>query len=342
MKRILKSLAWNLGLPLGLFCGMYFFYPFRQSFEMDFDEGVNLIKALLLLRGFPLYRLVWSDQPPLFTYLLAGEFRLAGLSVNAARLLVLLFSCALLWGITHYLRLVWGDLHALAGAFLLLLLPGYLSLSVSAMIGLPALTWAMLALVALAYWHRRHAYPWLVASALALSLAALTKLFAGVLAPVFAVGIFAGEVARLRGDGRWLPALLKALLPAAAWSALFALVVAGVLLVTVGPANLSQLIAPHLTAFENRLFQEVGAYTLQRPARRRLVGFGTGDIGSRLRPARTQVAGSVPGSLDGERLPAAVAGIAGVGAPDPAGDAPGGHPGGRRGRRGAGRACVGV
>ena len=116
MTRILKSLAWNLGLPLGLFGGMYFFYPFRQTFEMDFDEGVNLIKALLLLRGFPLYRLVWSDQPPLFTYLLAGEFRLAGLSVNAARLLVLLFSCALFWGITHYLRLVWGDLHALAGA----------------------------------------------------------------------------------------------------------------------------------------------------------------------------------------------------------------------------------
>ena len=52
------------------------YYPFRKIFEIDPDEGINLIKGLLVEQGYSLYTEIWSDQPPLFTYFLAVVFRI--------------------------------------------------------------------------------------------------------------------------------------------------------------------------------------------------------------------------------------------------------------------------
>ncbi len=75
---------------------MLLFFPFRDKFQFDGDEGINLMKAMLMLRGYPLYNQIWSDQPPLLTYLLAIVFRVFGFEVNVARLTVLLLSSVLL------------------------------------------------------------------------------------------------------------------------------------------------------------------------------------------------------------------------------------------------------
>src|SRR4051794_5789212 len=56
-------------LLLGLTC---------NAFQYDTDEGLNLMKSLLQLRGHHLYSEIWSDQPPLFTYILSGWFKLTG------------------------------------------------------------------------------------------------------------------------------------------------------------------------------------------------------------------------------------------------------------------------
>jgi len=233
----------HLALPLAFLAAMYFVFPFRQRFEFDLDEGLNVMKALLVARGYPLYTQVWSDQPPLLTYLLAGVIRLYGADIDAARSLVLLFSTALMAAAVHTLRLSWGFWHALAGALILLMLPFYTTLSAAVMVGLPAIAIAVVSLLALVLWHQRRQRRWLALSALLLGLSVLTKLFTGLLAPIFVVGLLLGE----RGAASWRTRLQPAML----WCLVFGGVVGGLGLLLVGPANLDQLITTHLSARED-------------------------------------------------------------------------------------------
>ncbi len=50
-KRVrVRDLAWLL-LPFSLFALVILFFPFRFVFELDNDEGVNLIKSVLITQG---------------------------------------------------------------------------------------------------------------------------------------------------------------------------------------------------------------------------------------------------------------------------------------------------
>jgi 4-amino-4-deoxy-L-arabinose transferase-like glycosyltransferase len=243
--------VWHL-VPSGIFFAWIFlYYPYREVFAMDLDEGINLIKALLVGRGFQLYSQVWSDQPPLFTYLLTGFFKLFGYQVNEGRLLSLIFSTLLIWASLQYLRLAWGRVAALSGIIVLVLLPGYLSFSVSVLIGLPALTFAILSMLALALWHKQRQAGWLWVSGLLFSLSIFTKLITAFVIPIFIVGLIASEVARWRTTGRVLDLLRPALL----WSASFgvsSILLAGLL---VGPVGIPQLVLPHFRASQLDIFR---------------------------------------------------------------------------------------
>ncbi len=46
------------------------YYPFREKLQFDTDEGLNLMRSMLVVMGHPLYSEVSSDQPPLFTLIL--------------------------------------------------------------------------------------------------------------------------------------------------------------------------------------------------------------------------------------------------------------------------------
>jgi hypothetical protein len=119
------NIAWPIGLALIFLTIMGLFYPFRQQFEYSRDEGVNLMKAMMVAKGYHSVREVWSDQPPLFTYWLAGAFELAGFKVNVAA-----GGADIIDGVGVGERRIstpgWGILHALAGFIMLLLLPKYL------------------------------------------------------------------------------------------------------------------------------------------------------------------------------------------------------------------------
>ncbi len=238
--------AAHLALPLAFLLAMFFFFPFRERFEFDLDEGFNAIKGLLLARGYPLYSQVWSDQPPLLTYLLAGVIRLFGADMDALRTLILLLSTLLMGSAVHYLRLTWGLWHALAGALIIFILPFYTTFSVAVMVGLPAIALATASLLALELWHQRRLQCWLVLSALLLGLSVLTKLFTGLLVPIFILGILLGE--------RNAPSWRKRLRPAIIWGLVFGLVTAGLGLLLVGPAYMSQLVTTHLLARQNPAF----------------------------------------------------------------------------------------
>ena len=237
------DLLWLLS-PSILVALVILFFPFRFAFELDADEGVDLLKSVLVAQGSRLYTDVWSDQPPLFTYLIAAIFRLLGVKLNVVRLMVLMFSCALFWAVVQYLRAFWGAWHAALGGVILILLPFYLRLSVSVMFGLPSISLAMLAVLAICYWHKEDRKLWLVLSGLALAASLMTKLFTGLLAPLLLAGLIIQEWHGFRKTGSWRGLLT----PAAIWTFAFATCALLIGLVLIPPDGPGQLLVNHWRA----------------------------------------------------------------------------------------------
>ena len=232
---------------------IFLFYPFRARFEFDPDEGINAIKALMLARGFPLYSQIWSDQPPIFTYLLAITLRLTRFDINIARTFVLILSSILLVSAALFVRLSWSTLHALFAVLLIALLPFYASLSVSVMIGLPAITFAMLSLLALGAWHTSRRNFWLFISALALGLSAFTKIFTLFLVPIFLLGILIDYQPASNQKHIWRSRLTPAFL----WGIPFTALSLLVSLIFIGPAYLPELFNTHLAARTVELYESL-------------------------------------------------------------------------------------
>lgn len=253
----LRNLLWHLLVPVIFFVVGYYFLNSRNFFEFSLDEGLNLMKAMLLRQGYSLYGEIWSDQPPLLTYLTLLVFRFWGYEAAPVRLVVLFTSSILLWAAFEYMRLVWGIVPALIGVILITLLPKYLILSVSVMEGLPAISFAMLALLALACWHKQHRYLFLILSAIALSLSVLIKLFTGLLAPIFVAGILIDGLDNFRIMRSWRSLLL----PPAIWILVFVLLTAGLGLALTGMENLPQLLETHLDASGSEVFDQA-IYTI--------------------------------------------------------------------------------
>ena len=220
------------------------YYPFREKLQFDSDEGLNLMRSMLVVLGHPLYREVSSDQPPLFTQLLGLLFRVVGFEVNPARFLVLLFSTLIVWACAQFLQLTWGKLAAILFLPLMMMAPQYLRLSTSVMIGVPSIALAALSMLFVVFWHRSKKNLWLVLSGFALALSVFIKLFTGFVAPIFLIGITAAEYLDKRNEGlSW-----KILQPALIWSICFAGL--GILLglILIGPQNVWLIIFPHLEA----------------------------------------------------------------------------------------------
>ncbi len=230
------------------------FYPFQEKLQFDTDEGLNLMRSMLVTMGHSLYGEVSSDQPPLFNIILAVVFRLAGFDVNAARGLVLLFSTLLVWACAQFLELTWGKLAAVLFLPLVILAPRYLNLSVAVMIGLPAIALAAVSMVFVTVWHQTRNSAWLVLSGCLLALSVLIKLFTGFLAPIFLIGITLSAYF----DGKDKRFSWRVLRPALIWSISFAGLGLVLGLVLVGPKNVWEIVYPHLMAPSEKYFQEEG------------------------------------------------------------------------------------
>jgi hypothetical protein len=252
LKQILSAI-WPLALALAFFLAMSYFFPFRVRLDYGPDEGINLIKALLVSRGYPLYEEIWSDQPPLFTLMLSGWMKVFGFQVIPARFLVLFLSTILLWAAAEFLRRAWGAPHAVAGAILIVFLPYYPRLSVSVMVGLPSITFVVVSLLFLILWHQRRKYVWLILSAIFFSISIFIKIFTGFLAPIFLLGLLADGYRRYPR----LREYKQMIKPAFLWGLTASLLSLAILLLFVGPANIPQLLQPHLEANEVSYFQQL-------------------------------------------------------------------------------------
>ncbi|MHC4653259.1 MAG: ArnT family glycosyltransferase [Planctomycetota bacterium] len=191
--------------PLLLLVLVLAFHPFREVVVFDPDEGNNLMKARLVADGHALYSEIWSDQAPLFTWMLRAWLGLTSWSVEAGRMLVLLCSCVLVWALYQSLRLTAGHLGAVASCVLLVTSAGYLRLSVSVMLATPSLMFAMLSLYAALRYRPDGRAAWLALSGVFLALALGVKMWTGLLVPIVALCVLlAARVgAPAPGGRRW-------------------------------------------------------------------------------------------------------------------------------------------
>lgn len=241
--------AWvDIALPITIaliFLAFTFsYYPFREKLQFDSDEGLNLMRSMLVTLGHPLYSEVSSDQPPLFTHILAFLFRITGFEVNPARMVVLLFAGLLVWAGAQFLQLTSGKLAAIIFLPLTIMVPQFLRLSTSVMIGVPSIALAAVSMLFVAIWHQKRSSFWLVLSGFALALSVLIKLFTGFVMPIFLLGITACVYLEQRGQGiSW-----RMLRPAFIWSISFAGLAILLGFALVGPQNISAITSPHLAA----------------------------------------------------------------------------------------------
>jgi hypothetical protein len=250
LRLVFSELAWQAGPPLIYGVLMLRFFPYWRDFSISSDEGYNLMKAAMVVKGYALYSQIWSDQPPFLTYLLAWLYQLRGFSVYSSRLLILAFSCLLVWSVVQFLRLAWGKTAALLVVALLLLVPYFPLLSAAVMVGQPSLAMAGVSLLFLTAWHRRPMRILLIFSALAFSLSILTKLFTAPLAIVFVIGLIAAQYTANQEE----QSLFQLLSPAMLWSVIFiaSTLIAGIWLS--GTQNINELFQPHLAASQASVY----------------------------------------------------------------------------------------
>jgi hypothetical protein len=183
--------VFHLAVPLGFGAIALLLMPMATVFQFDFDEGQEIAKALLYNQGYPLSA-IWSDQPPLLTVTLAAWLRVWGDSIGAGRSLILGFSMVLVWAFAQVLRRAVGDRFALLGTGLLIMTANFLRLSVSVMIGMPALACLMVSLYGIIRHHESRRWGWVVCSGITAGLSLQYKMFTILLLPLWGLSLWGG------------------------------------------------------------------------------------------------------------------------------------------------------
>jgi len=135
-----------LALFLGTFVFLQCFLPLRTVIQIGADEGFELAKATLCLQGSKLYTDVWNDQPPLHTFLITQILKHISRSILGPRLVTTGFALVLLTSIFLISQRIGGLKVASLTTALLVGSPGFIELSASCMLEIPALAPAVAAL----------------------------------------------------------------------------------------------------------------------------------------------------------------------------------------------------
>lgn len=174
-------LDWVVPLGFGVFLCLA--APLRTALEFGADEGFELMKALLVSQGHPLYQEIWNDQPPLHTEVLALLFRVFGPSAYVGRLLSVAFAMVLVGSLYQIVRHQAGRVGGLVAVLLLVSSSSFLQLSVSVMLELPAMALGMASLWAWSNYAAAKGKPWLILSGALFACALQVKLTAGIVLP---------------------------------------------------------------------------------------------------------------------------------------------------------------
>lgn len=173
---LILLLAWGMTRP--------------EKFVQDDDEGMNLMKAQSVRAGYKLYEDIWSDQPPLFTLLLAMAFGAFGPSVSAGRMLVLGFALLALLSTALISRHVASSVGSLASVLFLATTDRFTSLALSIRIDLPAISLVSLAVLFTLRYLRTNRRVWLLLTGIAFFSALMIKPMGAYLAVAIALALY--------------------------------------------------------------------------------------------------------------------------------------------------------
>ncbi len=188
MGRLIAVAPWlDRAVPLGFGLALLLLVPWQTAFRFGMDEGYELMKALLVSRGHRLYGEFWNDQPPLHTELLALLFRLCGPSAGVGRVLSVGFAGVLVAALYGLARRGSNRLTGLVAVVLLAGAAGFLELSVSVMLELPAFALGLAAVWTWYRWETNGRRAWLVGSGVLMGCALQVKFTAALLLPALAV-----------------------------------------------------------------------------------------------------------------------------------------------------------
>ena len=139
------------------------------------DEGTRVLQLFLMSTGFRPIRDIFASQGPLSLDATYPLFALLGGTLAAARLAVIAYSLAEIAACYLLARQLGGRLAGLLAGLLLVLSPTYLENSRAALVEVPAMLPATLALLAAARFADTGRRSWLIGSALLLALALMIK-----------------------------------------------------------------------------------------------------------------------------------------------------------------------
>jgi 4-amino-4-deoxy-L-arabinose transferase-like glycosyltransferase len=213
---------------------------FDGAFGFYEDEGYNLVKAYLVTEGFSLYREIYSDQAPLFTWVLALPMAL-GAGEPVLRAIPPLFGVGTLLAARALVARLAGRVAGLLVVAVLLCLAPVLKFFASLVINTPALalgSWAVVLAIRHGDGGTRASAP---ASGLLLGAALITKLATLYLAPVILLALV------LRPAAVAPAARARTLL---LWAGMALLPVVLVAPFVPGDALVEQLLRPHTVGLE--------------------------------------------------------------------------------------------
>src|SRR5437773_628809 len=120
-----------LAALLTAFIVLQFSIPLGTTVQIGADEGFELAKATLCLKGYQLYTEIWNDQPPLHTFLITKVLKHVSPSILGPRLVTSVFTVLLLAAI-FFISLRGSGLRvATLTTGLLIASPGFVELSSS-------------------------------------------------------------------------------------------------------------------------------------------------------------------------------------------------------------------
>ena len=190
---LMQPIVWQICFVLVLCLTLCSALPLTDALEFGSDEGYELMKALLVVRGYELYVDIWSDQPPLFTGILSLSFMIFGESLFVARTVAVVLTGCLLFSFMIPILKHCGILASFASVIFLLSWPGILALSVSAMVETPTMMLGLASLVSMVIFCEGRGTKWLVTSGLLFGLALQTKLTVLLVYPSIMLYLWLGE-----------------------------------------------------------------------------------------------------------------------------------------------------
>jgi hypothetical protein len=166
-----------------------------QFFCYEDDEGTFLLTALSMLQGHSLYTDIWHNYLPGLVALVVASFRVGGASVEAPRVLMVLFGALTMAGVAAVAGASGRRWAAPLAAALLLATPNHARMGRSVMGETPASALCIAAALAVLCFHGRRRLWWLALAGVVIGLSALVKYPTAIMLPIIGIDLLALAIA---------------------------------------------------------------------------------------------------------------------------------------------------